>query len=163
MAEKWLDIAHFCRRCELQLNGFFCSSRQFIEKQYIFFPSYHLYNLRQFSLWQRRLKICFFSIWVCVLMGIMRFCILMNSNSILLFSICVGLCNSFPFIIIAALTGFPNQHNLNESLSLTAVQASWLGNRTIFNDIWATIIIYNERIERHFLFQWHFMFAWFYF
>lgn len=46
-------------------------------------------------------------------------------ENLLLFD--MGLCNSFPFIIIAALTGFPNQHNVNESLSLTAVQASWLG------------------------------------
>lgn len=45
--------------------------------------------------------------------------------------ICVfqGLCNSFPFIIIAALSaGTANEHNRNETLSMTAVQASWLGS-----------------------------------
>lgn len=41
----------------------------------------------------------------------------------------MGLCNSFPFLIIAALTGIPNEHNRNETLSLTPIQASWLGKQ----------------------------------
>lgn len=33
-----------------------------------------------------------------------------------------------PGIIIPALTGIPNQHNLNETLKLSPSQVSWLGN-----------------------------------
>lgn len=51
-------------------------------------------------------------------------------ENVLLFD--MGLCNSFPFIIIAALTGFPNKHNVHESLSLTPIEASWLGNHSFF-------------------------------
>lgn len=39
----------------------------------------------------------------------------------------MGLCDSFPAIIIPALTGIPNDHNQHEQLFLTPVQASWLG------------------------------------
>ncbi|XP_055301803.1 facilitated trehalose transporter Tret1-like [Sitodiplosis mosellana] len=39
-----------------------------------------------------------------------------------------GFCMVFASIIIPALTGIPNKHNLNESLSLTPSQASWLGS-----------------------------------
>lgn len=37
-----------------------------------------------------------------------------------------------PGIIIPALTGIPNQHNLNEPLKLTPSQASWLGIYFLF-------------------------------
>lgn len=47
-------------------------------------------------------------------------------ENLLLFD--MGLGNSFPFIIISALTGYTNQHNLNETLKITASEASWLGN-----------------------------------
>lgn len=39
----------------------------------------------------------------------------------------MGMCQAFPGIVIPALTGIPNEHNRNESLSLSAVEASWLG------------------------------------
>ncbi|XP_055303202.1 facilitated trehalose transporter Tret1-like [Sitodiplosis mosellana] len=54
-----------------------------------------------------------------------QFCATTVEN-LLLFD--MGLCHSFPFIIIAALTGFPNKHNLNETLSLTPIEASWLAS-----------------------------------
>lgn len=40
----------------------------------------------------------------------------------------MGLCNTFPLIVIPALTGIFNDHNMDEALTLTPVQASWLGN-----------------------------------
>lgn len=40
----------------------------------------------------------------------------------------LGLCTTFAGIIIPALTGHPNNHNMGETLSLTPDQASWLGN-----------------------------------
>lgn len=47
-------------------------------------------------------------------------------ENLLLFD--MGLGNSFPFIIIPALTGILNHHNTNETLTMTPVEASWLGN-----------------------------------
>lgn len=41
----------------------------------------------------------------------------------------IGLQKAIPGIIIPALTGLRNDHNLNETLSLTSVQASWLGKK----------------------------------
>lgn len=41
----------------------------------------------------------------------------------------MGLCDSFPAIIIPALTGIANEHNQHEQLSLAADEASWLGIR----------------------------------
>lgn len=41
----------------------------------------------------------------------------------------MGLCNAFASIVIPALTGIMNEHNLNETLTLTPVQASWLGKQ----------------------------------
>ncbi|XP_055305851.1 facilitated trehalose transporter Tret1-like [Sitodiplosis mosellana] len=40
----------------------------------------------------------------------------------------IGLCITFPFIVIAALTGFHNRHNVNETLSFTPIEASWLAS-----------------------------------
>lgn len=37
------------------------------------------------------------------------------------------LCAAFPGIIIPALTGLPNEHNIKERLTMTSVQATWLG------------------------------------
>lgn len=39
----------------------------------------------------------------------------------------MGMCGAFPGIIIPALTGTTNEHNRNETLSLTSAEASWLG------------------------------------
>lgn len=39
-----------------------------------------------------------------------------------------GLCVAFPGIIIPALTGLKNECNMNETLSLTAEEASWIGS-----------------------------------
>lgn len=39
----------------------------------------------------------------------------------------MGMCGAFPGIIIPALTGITNEHNRNETLSITSTQASWLG------------------------------------
>lgn len=41
----------------------------------------------------------------------------------------IGLQVTISGIIIPALTGLQNAHNRNETLSLTASQASWLGNK----------------------------------
>lgn len=41
-------------------------------------------------------------------------------------------CHAFPFII-TALTGIANEHNGQEPLTLTAIQASWLGKFHKFN------------------------------
>lgn len=54
--------------------------------------------------------------------------------------------NSFPFIIIPALTGILNQHNLSETLKMTEVEASWLGKRWIYsncrnNYFWLILIL----------------------
>lgn len=40
----------------------------------------------------------------------------------------MSLCYAFPGIIIPALTGIPNEHSVNETLTMTAVEASWLGS-----------------------------------
>lgn len=40
-----------------------------------------------------------------------------------------GFCMVFASIIIPALTGIPNKHNVNETLSLSPSQASWLGKK----------------------------------
>lgn len=40
----------------------------------------------------------------------------------------LGLCYALPSIVIPALTGIQNEYNRNETLSITAAQASWLGN-----------------------------------
>lgn len=40
----------------------------------------------------------------------------------------MGLSGTFPVIIIPALTGILNDHNQNETLTLTGSEASWLGN-----------------------------------
>lgn len=39
----------------------------------------------------------------------------------------VGLSLAMPSIVIAALSGILNQHNTNEYLTATAVEASWIG------------------------------------
>lgn len=53
----------------------------------------------------------------------------------------MGLCNSFPFIIIAALTaGNANDHNRNESLSLSAVQSSWMGSIGYITEIAGAVL-----------------------
>lgn len=52
----------------------------------------------------------------------------------------MGLCTSFPFIIIAALTGITNDHNRDEMLSLTAVQASWMGSIAYIFEIVGAIL-----------------------
>ncbi|XP_031639034.1 facilitated trehalose transporter Tret1-2 homolog [Contarinia nasturtii] len=49
-----------------------------------------------------------------------------TAENLLLFD--MGCCHAFPFLIIAALTGLTNKHNLNETLSVTAVEASWLAS-----------------------------------
>ncbi|XP_055303166.1 facilitated trehalose transporter Tret1-like [Sitodiplosis mosellana] len=54
-----------------------------------------------------------------------QFCATTVENLLL---IDMGLCRTFPFIIIAALTGFPNKHNVDETLSLTPIEASWLAS-----------------------------------
>lgn len=46
-------------------------------------------------------------------------------KNILLFDL--GLYVAFSGIVIPALTGIMNEHNLNEKLKLTPSQASWLG------------------------------------
>lgn len=51
-------------------------------------------------------------------------------NNMILFDI--GLYMVIPGLIIPALTGILNEHNRNETLKLTAVQASWLGNVHLF-------------------------------
>lgn len=45
-----------------------------------------------------------------------------------------GLILSFSGIIIPALTGLPNVHNINEFLSLTGTQASWIGKLFLLFD-----------------------------
>ncbi|XP_055303169.1 facilitated trehalose transporter Tret1-like [Sitodiplosis mosellana] len=49
--------------------------------------------------------------------------------SLLLFD--MGLCHSITFVIIAALTGFSNDHNPNEIISLTPSEASWLASMSL--------------------------------
>lgn len=39
---------------------------------------------------------------------------------------------AFPSIVIAALTGILNEHNVGEKLHLTPLQASWLGEALTF-------------------------------
>ena len=39
-----------------------------------------------------------------------------------------GLVTTFPTILIAAMTGVSNEHNRNESISITASEATWIGN-----------------------------------
>ena len=39
----------------------------------------------------------------------------------------LGLIGAFPVILIASMTGNSNEHNRNEILSITPVQATWLG------------------------------------
>lgn len=46
-------------------------------------------------------------------------------KNLLLFDL--GLCFSLPTIVIPALTGIGNIHNSDEYLTVTPVQASWLG------------------------------------
>lgn len=52
-----------------------------------------------------------------------------------------GFCMVFAGIIIPALTGIPNKHNLNESLSLSSTQASWLGKAILLDFLFK---IHNE-------------------
>lgn len=51
-------------------------------------------------------------------------------KNLLLFD--MGMCGAFPGIIIPALTGITNEHNTNETLSLTPAQASWLGMAHVY-------------------------------
>ena len=51
-------------------------------------------------------------------------------ENLLLFD--MGLANSFPFIIIPAMTGILNQYNVNETLVMTKSEASWLGSISLF-------------------------------
>lgn len=39
----------------------------------------------------------------------------------------LGLIGAFPVVLIASMTGNSNEHNRNEILSITPVQATWLG------------------------------------
>lgn len=54
----------------------------------------------------------------------------------------VGLCLTFPDILIAALAGLNSEINPNETIKITAEQASWLGTsqiifiQIILNKIW---------------------------
>lgn len=52
-------------------------------------------------------------------------------ENLLLFD--MGLGNAFPFIIIPALTGILNHHNLGETLKMTPAEASWLGKLTLIS------------------------------
>lgn len=44
----------------------------------------------------------------------------------------MSLCYAFPGIIIPALSGIQNVHNLNETLTLSPVETSWLGKMILF-------------------------------
>lgn len=65
----------------------------------------------------------------------------------------MGLSGTFPVIIIPALTGILNDHNQNETLSLTASEASWLGKFSIFaKEKHCKIRVYmNEKRHKNFL------------
>lgn len=56
----------------------------------------------------------------------------------------MGLSGTFPVIIIPALTGILNDHNQNETLTLTASEASWLGNFVFFQSPNNKSVFYYE-------------------
>lgn len=60
----------------------------------------------------------------------------------------LGLVFLLPTIVIPALTGLPNDHNRDEFLTITAVQASWLGEFSILIFLYS----YHTRSMLHFKF-----------
>lgn len=52
-------------------------------------------------------------------------------------------------IIIPALTGITNEHNLNETLKLTPVQASWLGKFNEISGIFYSLLSLPQRTMKH--------------
>lgn len=114
-------IKNFLHRIQLSLNSKWITTIQFNWVWVQKLSNYSLSSTKiiKFNKTQEKLKKC------CENSNFIQF-LATTVENLLLFD--MGLCHSFPFIIIAALTGFPNKHNLNETLKLTPIEATWIGS-----------------------------------